>query len=61
MSGEASDGEEPMEEQPSMEALTGEQLKTADDYSQLTGTEYRLTAESTWRWDYTCACDHCMH
>ena len=53
MSGEAGDGEEPMEEEePSVEALTGEQLKAADDHSQLTG-EHRLTAWLPWRCNYT--------
>ena len=49
VSGEAGDGEEPGEEEPSVEALTREQLKTTDDCSQLAG-KHRLTAWLPWRW-----------
>ena len=49
VSGEAGDGEKPGEEEPSVEALTGEQLKTTDDRSQLAG-KHRLTAWLPWRW-----------
>ena len=51
MSGEAGDGKEAVEEEPSVEALTGEQLKTADGCSQLTG-KHRLTAWSPWKWPF---------